>query len=132
MPFTLRHGSFAICLALAIAATAARADEVFELRIYTANEGKLDALHERFRNHTMALFEKHGMRNVAYWIDTDTPNTLVYVVAHKDRASAAKSWRAFVADPAWQAAYAASIANGQIVADIESRFMSATDYSPLR
>lgn len=55
---------------------------VFELRTYTTHEGRLPALEARFRDHTMGLFEKHGMRNVGYWIPADRPNTLIYIIAH--------------------------------------------------
>ena len=103
---------------------------LYELRTYTANPGKLDALHDRFRNHTMALFERHGMKNIAYWIPVDQPDTLIYIVTHKDADAAKANWQAFVADPDWQAAYAASIADGALVGNIESVFMTKTVYSP--
>jgi len=105
---------------------------VYELRTYTTNEGKLDALHSRFRDHTMRIFEKHGMKNVGYWIPADKPNTLIYMIVHKSRAAADASWNAFVEDPEWQKVYAASIADGKIVATIDNVFLSATDYSPLK
>ena len=110
--------------------TATTTYPLFEMRTYTTNEGKLDALHTRFRDHTRALFEKHGMQNVAYWTPTDKPNTLVYVLAHQSKEAAAASWKAFVEDPAWRSVYAASIADGRLVANIDSVFMTATDYSP--
>jgi len=103
---------------------------LFELRTYTTNPGKLDALHARFRNHTRAMFEKHGIKNVAYWTPQETPNTLIYIIAHQNKESAAASWKAFVADPAWQAVYQASIADGRLVSNIDSQFLRATDYSP--
>ena len=103
---------------------------LYEMRTYTANEGKLDALHDRFRNHTMSIFEKHGMQNVGYWVPAETPNTLIYIIAHKDGDSAQASWQAFVADPEWQDVYAKSIADGRLVQNIVSVFMTKTDYSP--
>ncbi len=109
---------------------AADSHGLYELRTYTANPGKLDALHDRFRNHTMTLFERHGMQNIAYWIPVDQPDTLIYIVAHKDADAAKANWQAFVGDPDWQAAYAASIADGALVGNIESVFMTKTDYSP--
>ena len=108
---------------------------VYELRTYTANEGKLDALHARFRDHTLRLFEKHGMENVAYFAPSDDPlagNTLVYLLAHDSREAAAASWAAFGADPEWIAARDASQVGGTLVAGIESVYMTATDYSPMR
>ncbi len=117
-------------LTLSAAATADNHSMLYELRTYTANEGKLDALHDRFRNHTMRIFEKHGMQNVAYWLPADTTDTLIYVIGHKDADAAKASWQAFVADPEWQEVYADSIADGRLVKNIENVFMSKTDYSP--
>ena len=108
---------------------------VFEIRTYTTHPGKLDALHARFRTHTVKFFEKHGMTNVGYWVPQDAPladNTLIYVVAHKDRESAKRSWDAFRKDPDWLKARTDSEAQGPIVSKVESVFLSPTDYSPLK
>src|ERR1700745_2141359 len=78
---------------------------VFELRTYTCNEGKLPDLLARFRNHTMRIFEKHGMTNIAYWVPQDAPasqNTLIYFIAHPSRDAAKKNWDEFRNDPEWQ------------------------------
>ena len=110
-------------------------DRVFELRTYTAPEGKLDELEARFRNHTLAYFEKHGMTNVAYWKPLDAPaseNTLIYLLAHDSREAARESWAAFSADPGWREVSAASQVNGRIVSKAESVFLDPTDYSPLK
>ena len=107
--------------------------QVYELRTYTTNEGKLDALHARFRDHTVKLFEKHGMKNIGYWVPTDperSKDTLIYVIEHQSKDAAQKSWGAFIADPDWQAAYKASTADGKLVSKVDSVFMEATDYSP--
>ena len=103
---------------------------LYELRTYTTHPGKLDDLHSRFSNHTQALFEKHGIKNVAYWTPVDTPNTLVYVIAHDSKEAAEASWKAFIADPQWRSVYAESRTDGPLVANIESVFMTTTDYSP--
>ena len=111
------------------------AKKVFELRTYTAPEGKLSDLDKRFRDHTMRIFKKHGMENVGYWHPTDAPdsaNTLIYVISHKSRDAAKASWAAFQADPEWQKVSAESQVNGRIVAKVVSVFMDATDYSPLK
>lgn len=112
-------------------AVAADADmRCFELRTYYANEGKLDGLHARFRDHTVALFEKHGMTNVGYWVPLDNAdNKLVYLLAYPSRAARGKAWKAFFGDPKWKAAYKASIADGKLVQRVESVFLKATDYS---
>lgn len=104
---------------------------VFELRIYHAAPGKLDDLNKRFRDHTVKLFEKHGMENIGYWTPIDnTNNLLIYVLAFPDREARDKSFRAFGSDPDWRAAAKASEANGRLVTKVESYFMQPTDYSP--
>ncbi|HEX6984591.1 MAG TPA: NIPSNAP family protein [Planctomycetaceae bacterium] len=108
---------------------------VFEIRTYTANEGKLDDLNARFRDHTTKLFEKHGMTNVGYWVPLDEPrskDTLIYVLAHESREAAKKSWEAFGKDPEWQKVRAASEENGRLVAKVESVYVAPTDYSPMK
>ena len=105
--------------------------QVYELRTYHAHDGKLDALHARFRDHTVALFEKHGMTNVGYFTPVeDEGRTLVYLLSHPDRAARDAAWRAFFADPDWKAAYKASVEDGKLVKKVESRFLTPTDYSP--
>ncbi len=108
---------------------------VFEIRTYTAPDGKLADLHARFRNHTMRIFAKHGMTSVAYFAPQDAPlsgNTLVYVISHESREAAKKNWDDFRADPEWQKVAADSQKNGPIVSKVESVFADATDYSPLK
>lgn len=108
---------------------------VFELRTYTAPEGKLDALKARFRDHTVALFNKHGITSVGYFTPQDAPNsqnTLVYVLAHPSRDAAKTNWAAFQADPDWQKAYQASIVNGPLQTKVESVFLNPTEFSPLK
>jgi len=106
---------------------------VYELRVYHTYDGKLDDLLRRFREHTMQLFEKHGMKNVAYWTPTDEPlkgKTLIYIIAHPSREAAAANWKAFSADPEWQSVRDKSEANGKIVEKIDSTFLALTDFSP--
>ena len=114
---------------------AQNAGRVFELRTYTAPDGKLPELQARFRNHTMRIFEKHGMKNVGYWVPQDAPakdNTLIYVISHESREAAKKSWAAFGGDPEWQKVAKESQMIGKIVAGITSVYMDATDYSPIK
>ena len=113
----------------------AQSPKVFELRTYTAPEGKLSDLHKRFRDHTMRIFQKHGMTNIGYWQPQDEPraaNTLIYIIAHPSREAAKASWAAFSADPEWKKVSAESQVDGRIVEKVESVFMNATDYSPLK
>ena len=125
----------AVCGALAATASDGAQVRVFEMRTYTTAEGKLDDLQRRFREHTMKLFERHGMSNIAYWTPQDPAlagHTLIYVFAHRSRDAAEESWAAFRADPQWQKVKAASEADGPIVTRVESVFLEATDYSPIK
>ena len=112
---------------------AAEIAPVFELRIYTAHDGKMSELLARFRDHTCALFERHGMINFGYWLPADAKdgNKLYYVLQHKSREAAAASWKEFGSDPEWQAAKKASEAKGPLVDGVESIFLALTDYSPV-
>jgi hypothetical protein len=106
---------------------------VYELRVYHAYEGKLDDLLRRFRDHTMALFEKHGIKNVAYWTPTDEPlkgKTLVYILEHPSREAARANWKAFQDDPEWQSVRDKSEANGKLVINIDSTYLALTEFSP--
>jgi hypothetical protein len=78
------------------------------------------------------LFEKHGIKNIAYWSPVEQPNTLIYLIAHKSAEAAKASWTAFVQDPEWVKVYQASIADGPLVEKIDSAYMTKTDYSPAR
>lgn len=117
------------------AASPAAANRVFEMRTYYTNEGKLPDLQARFRNHTTKLFEKHGMKNVGYWVPQDAPgsaNTLIYIISHESRDAAKKSWDAFRNDPEWKEVAKASEVNGKIVSKVESVYMDPTDYSQIK
>jgi hypothetical protein len=106
---------------------------LYELRTYTTLPGRLPALNKRFAEHTMKLFEKHGMKNEMYWTPTDPAkkdNTLIYIVSHASQEAADASWKAFGADPEWQKARAASEADGKIVEKVVREYMTPTDYSP--
>ena len=116
-------------------AQAQSASRVFELRTYTAPEGKLPNLRARFRDHTMRIFENHGMTNIGYWTPQDEPNssnTLVYIIAHDSREAAAANWSAFGSDPAWRTVSRESQMDGRIVSNVESVFLDPTDFSPIK
>src|ERR1043165_7806963 len=135
---------FAVALTarLLYAADALRDLPCYELRIYHAAEGKLDALNARFRDHTMQLFGKHGMTNVGYFVydagqkNADADNTLIYLLAHKSKDAAEASFKAFRADPDWVAAKAASEKDGggslTTPDGVKSVFLAPTDYSPTK
>jgi NIPSNAP len=114
---------------------AAGHERLFEMRTYTANEGKLEALNARFRNHTNKLFVKHGMELIGYWIPTDpkkSQNTLIYILAYPSKEARDASWKAFQADPEWKRAAAESEKDGKLVSKVVSEFMTPTDYSPMK
>jgi hypothetical protein len=113
----------------------AQSSRVFELRTYTAAEGKQGPLSDRFRDHTMALFKKHGMESIGYFTPQDDPgkqNQLVYLIAHKDREASRKNWQEFLADPDWQRISRESEANGRLIAGMTTVYLDPTSYSPLK
>ena len=117
------------------ASAGSETDQVFELRTYTAAEGKFDDLLARFRDHTLRIFEKHGMTNVGYWTPQDEPlsaNTLIYVLAHPSREEAEQSWRDFSSDPEWQSVAEESQRDGRLIVGLERVFIDPTDFSPMR
>lgn len=120
-------------LALAGASPSHAADtRCYELRIYHAAPGKLDDLHQRFRNHTLDLFARHGITSVGYWVPLQNQENpkLYFLLSYPSKDAREAAWKAFMADPAWQAAYKASEANGPLVTKAENFFLGATDYSP--
>jgi hypothetical protein len=125
-----------VATAGAFAASPAAEGRVFELRTYTAAPGKLAALNARFRDHTLALFKRHGLEVVGFWEPTDKEagagETLVYILAHPSRTAAEANWKAFRADPEWIKVKGDSEANGPLTTRIDSVFLSPADYSPLR
>jgi hypothetical protein len=113
----------------------AAANRVYELRTYHTLPGRLPALQARFRDHTVKLFEKHGMKNIGYWTPADGPtaeNTLIYVLSYDSREAAKKAWDGFRNDPDWKKAQQASEADGKIVEKVESVYMTPTEYSQLK
>jgi hypothetical protein len=110
---------------------------VFELRMYRANPGKLEAVQARFRDHTEAIFKRHNMKSIGYWVPEDAPdsnNLFIYLLEHPSRQDAEKNWTAFINDPEWKKARAASEVNGVLVEDknIQRYFMDPTSFSALK
>jgi NIPSNAP len=126
---------FALAPLVALTADTRAAEKdtkVYEMRVYYAAPGKLDALHARFKDHTMRLFEKHGLTNVGYFVPVDNKdNKLVYWIASPSKDEHTKAFKAFIDDPDWKKAYADSEKDGKLVTKVESTFLSATDYSPM-
>lgn len=135
-PFILSLTSLTLGLGMGVFySSSAQNQKVFELRTYTATPGNLDKLHARFRDHTTRIFNKHGMEVVGYWSPTseeESMDTMVYMLEHASRDAARNSWSAFIQDPEWSEVAAASNADGEILAGIESKYLIATDYSPMQ
>lgn len=113
----------------------AAGNRVFELRVYHALPGRLPALEANFRDHNIALLQKHGITSVGYWIPQDPPasaDTLIFLLAHDNREAAAQHWKEFLADPEFQKAAKESLSGGKILEKIETTYLSPTDYSPMK
>ena len=127
---------FALFATGLLSGVASAQSRVFELRIYTANEGKLEALKARFRDHTVALFKKHHLDVIAYWTpqadDPKSKDTLIYIVAHPSREVAAQNWKAFDGDPEWIKVKAESEKDGPPVKKYDSTFMDALPFSAMK
>src|SRR5215467_11535498 len=123
-----------LLLVALFAVSAFAQNRVYELRTYTCNEGKLEALKTRFRDHTIRIFQKHGIESIGYWIPQGekSSNTLIYIVSHPSVEAAKKNWAEFGADPEWQKVNTESNANGKIVQKVESVFMDPADFSKLK
>lgn len=113
-------------------ASGAPADtRLYEMRTYYAAPDKLEALNARFRDHTLKLFEKHGMVNVGYWTPAENPDRkLIYLLAFPSQEARNASFRAFGEDPQWREVVKTSEANGRLVTKVDSLFLKATDFSP--
>ena len=121
--------------ALLFAGLAFPQGRVYELRTYTCFEGKLDALKARFRDHTIAIFKRHGIESVGYWVPQDpekSKTTLIFILVHPSREAADKNWKEFWDDAEWKKVTAESEANGKIVQKMDSVFMSPTAFSKLK
>lgn len=135
---TLAAACCVVLAAVALLSSPAYAQDdgpVFELRTYKSTPGNLDALMTRFRDHTMRLFEKHGMTNIGYWQPTDpalAEDTLIYLLRHESQDAANASWRAFGSDPEWQRVNEESNSNGAILLSVQRQYMTATDFSQMK
>ena len=108
---------------------------VFELRTYTANPGKFEAMKNRFRDHILPLFKKHNLTLIGFWTYADGPaaeNTLVYILAHQSREAAKANWAAFSADPVRQKVWAETEKDGPINLKVESVYLNPFDMSPIK
>jgi hypothetical protein len=108
-------------------------NRLFELRTYHAMPGKLDDLIARFRDHTIELFNRHGLKMVGFWIPQDNKgNLLMYIIEHASKEEGLNKWAAFQADADWQEVKKTSEANGKLVDHIDRVFMDPADFSPMK
>jgi uncharacterized protein (DUF1330 family) len=111
-------------------------ERVYELRTYYAADGKMEALHSRFRDHTMKIFAKHKMKVVGFWGPVDkekgSENTLIYILEFPSRDAMKAAWDSFRKDPEWQAVAKASEVNGKLTSKVDSIVMKATDYEKMK
>lgn len=107
---------------------------IYELRTYTCEPGKLEALKTRFRDYTIKIFNKHGMESIGYWVPQDerSQNTLIYILAHPNREEADKNWKAFQEDPEWKKVAAESEKDGKIVQKVDRVWLEPTEFSKLK
>jgi len=108
---------------------------VYELRMYHVNAGRMEALKARFGNHTDAIFKRHNMKSVGYWVPEGAPNSqnlFIYILEHPSREDAKKNWDAFHDDPEWKKVKAESEVQGPLVEHIDNYFMDSTGYSALK
>jgi hypothetical protein len=111
------------------------ASHVYELRLYHAKDGKMDALKARFGDHTDAIFKKHNMKSIGYWQPEDAPDSqklFIYILEHPSREEAEKNWKEFQADAEWKKVKADSEANGPLVDHVDRYFMDPTSFSALK
>ena len=116
------------------AVSAKASDVVYELRTYTANDGKLEGMVKEL-GFASKVFERHGIENVGYWVPTDSPlseNTLIYILKFDSREAQAEQWQNFRDDPEWRKAFEEFNKDGRLVAGVESVFMQPTSYSPMQ
>ena len=122
-------------LAFLISGLAFAAGPVYELRTYTADAGKLEALKARFRDHTIRIFKKHGMENIGYWVPQEPERantTLIYILKHPSKEVAEKNWKEFAADPEWQKVQKESEVNGRLAIKVERVWLDPTEFSMLK
>ena len=118
--------------AVNLTASSTSKERVFEMRTYTANPGKTEAMHKRFRDHTCKLFKKHGMDLIGFWVPQERKDELVYILAFPSKDAAKVSWKAFQDDPEWKKVYAESHKDGALVGKVVSTYMDPMDYSDIR
>ncbi len=106
---------------------------IYDLRVYTANPGRMNDLHSRFINTSVGLFKKHGIKMVGFWVpEGKEEEQLVYILAFEDVDHMNRAWESFLEDPEWKAAFAESEKDGPLESNIQNTIMRPTSYSPVQ
>ena len=94
----------------------------------------MPALLARFRDRTVPIWEKHGIRPVGFWTTLvgESSNELTYILAWESLADREKKWGAFQSDPDWIAARAKTEEDGQIVGNIVNQLLVPTSFSSVK
>lgn len=92
---------------------------LYELRTYYAAPGKLDALHARFRDHTIRLMERHGVTCHGFWVPgDDDPDRVVSLVSYPSAAARTAAWAGFATDREWLQVKRSTERHGRLVEQI--------------
>ena len=107
---------------------------IHEIRIYSCLPNRLPLLLKRFEDHTLKIWDKHGIRQAGFWtvLVGDGNNDLHYLLAWESLAEREQKWNEFLADPAWIKVRAESEKDGPIIANIKSAFLRPTAFSALQ
>ncbi|WP_341530297.1 NIPSNAP family protein [Nostoc sp. UHCC 0302] len=107
---------------------------IYELRIYNAMPGRLPALLSRFQNHTLQIWEKHGIRQAGFWTTLvgESNQQLTYMLAWDSMAERQERWNAFLADPEWIAVSTETEKDGQLVQSISNELLAPTAFSSVK
>ena len=136
MAATLLFAGIALAQSPAPSPSLAKDSRCWELRTYHAAPGKLEALHARFRNHTMKLFKKHGIEVSGFWgpieKERGSEDTLIYVVVFPNCEAREKAWDSFRKDPEWIAARTESEKDGKLTVKVDSVLIRSTNYAPVK
>jgi hypothetical protein len=103
---------------------------IYELREYVAAPGRSDALHTRFAEVTLPLFDEHGLDVAGFWTDSADDGRIVYLLRFDSAEAQEKAWAAFQGDPRWAAAKAASETDGPLAAEMHSTTLARAPYWP--
>jgi hypothetical protein len=107
---------------------------IYEMRVYRCVSGRLPALLARFENHTLKIWQKHGIRQAGFWTTLvgASNQELTYMLAWESLAEREKKWGAFMADPEWQAVRAETERDGAIVATVSNQLLAPTGFSSVK